>query len=652
MASLAFGLGASPLQLRAQGTRFSAASRTCVVRTSAATARAGPVRMGLNASSLKKGKGGKKGKGATSGPKKDADLASSNTSIDTSRKEFVFQMHRVGKTLPTGKQILNNISLSFFPGAKIGVLGSNGSGKSSLMKIMGGVDRDFDGDALPQRNLKIGYLEQEPELTDGDTVGENIDAGVAALRNTLKRFEEVSVKMGDASLPADELESLGKEMMRLQDEIEAQNGWELDRMLDRAKDALRCPPDDALINTLSGGEKRRVALCKLLLEKPEMLLLDEPTNHLDAGSVAWLEQFLGKFPGTVVSITHDRYFLDNCANWILELDRGAGYPYEGNYSKYLEKKAERLKQEEKQESARQKMISAELEWVRSSAKGRQTKQKARMTRYEELVSESARDRDRALTAMNQIVIPAGPPLGELVVEAEDIGKSFGDKLLFENLSFNLPRGGIVGVIGANGSGKSTLFRMIAGQDVPDKGTLRVGPSVKLMYVDQNRDSLRDDNTVYEEISEGNDEVDFGGRTIAGRAYLSWFNFKGGDQQKKMRDLSGGERNRVNLAKVLKQSGNVLLLDEPSNDLDTDTLRNLEDAILQFAGCVVCISHDRWFLDRIATHILAFEGDSKVEWFEGNYAEYEANLKKRLGLDASASLEPSRLKFRSPGILGV
>ncbi len=543
------------------------------------------------------------------------------------------------KLVPPRREILKGIWLSFYPGAKIGVLGNNGAGKSTLLKIMAGVDKEYLGEVMPAPGLKIGYLAQEPNLDPNKTVKENVDEGVAETRALLARFEEVSNKLGE-DMPEDKMTKLLDEQARLQDQIEAVNAWELDHQVDMAMDALRCPPGDADVTKISGGEKRRVALCRLLLSKPDMLLLDEPTNHLDAESVAWLEKTLEKFKGTVIAITHDRYFLDNVAKWILELDRGEGHPFEGNYSGWLELKAKRLKDEDRQVDARQKMLARELEWVRLSPKARQAKSKARLNRYEEMLEESQKDQiDPSL----EIMIPPGPRLGGEVVSFEGVSKSFGDRNLIDDLTFKLPRGGIVGVIGPNGAGKTTLFRMIMGLEKPDKGEVKVGDTVKLGYVDQSRDALSDDKTIYEEISEGVENLPMGeSRTIPARAYTSSFNFKGQDQQKRVGILSGGERNRVHLAKMIKRAGNLLLLDEPSNDLDVDTLRALEDGLTKFPGCAVVISHDRWFLDRIATHILAFEGNSHVEWFEGNFADYEADRHRRLGTDAD---QPHRIKYK-------
>src|SRR5450432_462933 len=552
--------------------------------------------------------------------------------------QYTFVMKDLRKLVPPKREILKGIWLSFYPGAKIGVLGNNGAGKSTLLKIMAGVDKEFLGEAMPAPGLKIGYLAQEPHLDPKKTVKENVDEGVAETRALLARFEEVSTKLGE-DMPEDKMNKLLDEQARLQDQIEAVNAWELDHQVDMAMDALRCPPGDADVNVISGGEKRRVALCRLLLSKPDMLLLDEPTNHLDAESVAWLERTLEDFKGTVVAITHDRYFLENVAKWILELDRGEGHPFEGNYTGWLELKAKRYKDEEKQADARSRMLARELEWVRLSPKARQAKSKARLNRYEEMVAEAQKEqRDASL----EIVIPPGPRLGGEVVAFEGVTKSFGDRQLIDNLTFKLPRGGIVGVIGPNGAGKTTLFKMIMGVEKPDKGTIKIGDTVKLGYVDQSRDALDPDKTIYDEIAEGIETLQMGEKSIPSRAYVSSFNFKGQDQQKRVGVLSGGERNRVHLAKMIKRAGNLLLLNEPSNDLDVDTLRALEDGLERFPGCAVVISHDRWFLDRIATHILAFEGDSHVEWFEGNFADYEADRHRRFGTDAD---QPHRIKYK-------
>ncbi len=551
--------------------------------------------------------------------------------------QFIYTMQRVGKVVPPKREILKDISLSFFPGAKIGVLGLNGSGKSSLLRIMAGVDTDYNGEARPAPGIRVGFLSQEPQLDANKDVRGNVEEAVAETKALLDKFNEISMKFAEP-MKDDEMNKLMEQQAAMQEKIDAAGAWDLERKLDIAADALRLPPWDADVAKLSGGERRRVALCKLLLSQPDMLLLDEPTNHLDAESVAWLERFLKEYPGTVVAVTHDRYFLDNVAGWILELDRGHGIPWEGNYSSWLEQKGKRLEMEEKQESARMRAMKQELEWVRANPKGRQVKSKARLARYEEMASQEAQQRNET----KEIFIPAGPRLGDLVVEAKGLGKRFGDRLLIDNLSFNLPRGGIVGVIGPNGAGKTTLFRMIAGQEKPDSGELRIGPTVQLAYVDQSRDTLDGAKTVWQEISDGQDNILLGKTEVASRAYVGRFNFRGSDQQKFVKDLSGGERNRVHLAKVLRSGGNLLLLDEPTNDLDVETLRALEEALLDFAGCAVIISHDRWFLDRIATHILAFEGDSKVVWFEGNYAEYEADRHRRLGTDAD---QPHRLKYR-------
>ena len=549
--------------------------------------------------------------------------------------QYIYVMKDLCKTFPGGKEVLKHIWLSFFPGAKIGVIGPNGAGKSTLMKIMAGLDDNFTGEAWPAEGVKVGYLPQEPQLDPTKNVIENIMDGVGEIRDLMKRWEEVNNAFAD---PDADMDKLLTEQAELQEKIDAVGGWDFERNVEIAMDALRCPPADADVTKLSGGEKRRVALCRLLLSKPDMLLLDEPTNHLDAESVAWLQVFLKNFPNTVVMITHDRYFLDNVTGWILEMDRGEGIPYEGNYTKWLEAKEKRLQIEKNAEDKRQKTLKEELEWVRSSPKARQAKSKARITAYEELLKKS----NEKVPDIAQIVIPAGPRLGDLVLKAEGLSKAFGDKLLFDDLSFNLPAGGIVGVIGPNGAGKTTLMRIITGQETPDSGTFRVGETVKLGYVDQSRDSLNDNNTVWQEISDGNDMLTLGKREVSSRAYVAQFNFKGGDQQKKIGMLSGGERNRVHMAKMLKSGANVLLLDEPTNDLDVDTLRALEEALMDFPGCAVITSHDRWFLDRLATHILAFEGDSKVVWFEGNYAEYEADRKRRLGIDADT---PHRIKYK-------
>jgi len=551
--------------------------------------------------------------------------------------QYIYTMNQVGKVVPPKRKILDDISLSFFPGAKIGVLGLNGSGKSSLLRIMAGIDKDYEGEARPQAGINVGYLPQEPELDPNKDVRGNVEEGVKEIIEKLNEFNDISLKFAEP-MSDDEMNDLLAKQAKLQDAIDAAGAWELDRKLDIAADALRLPPWDAKVSNLSGGEKRRVALCRLLLSNPDMLLLDEPTNHLDAESVAWLERFLHDFTGTVVAVTHDRYFLDNVAGWILELDRGHGIPWEGNYSSWLEQKEARLETEKKQESARLKAMKAELEWVKTAPKGRHAKSKSRLARFEELSSKEYQQRSET----HDLYIPPGPRLGDLVVEASDISKAFGDKLLFEHLDFNLPKGGIVGIIGANGAGKTTLFRMFAEQEQPDNGNLRIGETVQVAYVDQSRDSLDDSKTVWEEISDGQDNITIGNYTIPSRTYAGRFNFKGSDQQKHVGDLSGGERNRVHLAKLLRSGGNVLLLDEPTNDLDVETLRALEEAILNFPGSAVVISHDRWFLDRIATHILAYEGDSQVVWFEGNYADYEADRKRRLGDDYK---QPHRIKYK-------
>jgi energy-dependent translational throttle protein EttA len=551
--------------------------------------------------------------------------------------QYIYVMKDLRKVVPPKKEILKGIWLSFYPGAKIGVVGPNGSGKSSLLRIMAGVDTDFQGEAWPAKGTKIGYLPQEPELDPTLDVKGNVELGVKATRDLLTRYEQVNAAFADITSD-EQMNALIEEQATLQEKIDAAGAWDLERKLEIAMDALRLPPADADVSTLSGGERRRVALCRILLEEPDMLLLDEPTNHLDAESVAWLEQHLARFTGTIVAITHDRYFLDNVAQWILELDRGEGFPYEGNYSSWLEQKQARLAREEKQASARSKTLERELEWIRMSPRARQSKGKARISAFEELSSEAQKEQVRTA----EILIPKPERLGEDVVIFDGVTKAYGDKLLMENLSFRLPRGGIVGVIGPNGAGKTTTFRMIVGEEQPDNGTITVGSTVKLSYVDQSRDRLDPDKTVWEEVSGGLDLLDFGWQEVNSRAYLSWFNFRGGEQQKKVGVLSGGERNRVHLAKLLKSGGNVMLLDEPTNDLDVDTLRALEEAMLGFPGCAVIISHDRWFLDRVATHILAFEGDSQVVWYEGNYQDYEEDRKRRLGPEA---LQPHRIKYR-------
>ncbi len=554
--------------------------------------------------------------------------------------QFIFTMKDLRKVTPQGKEILKGIWLSFYAGAKIGVLGANGAGKSTLLRIMAGVEKDFAGEAFPAEGTTIGFLPQEPQLDASKNVLQHVEEAVAPTRALLTRFEEVSNRLGEP-MSDEEMEKLLAEQGRIQDAIDAANAWELDRTLEMAMDALRLPPGDADVTTLSGGERRRVALCRVLLQQPDMLLLDEPTNHLDAESVAWLERHLQEYKGTVVAVTHDRYFLDNVAGWILELDRGAGIPWEGNYSSWLEQKQKRLAQEEKEASVRQRTLARELEWVRMAPRARQAKGKARLAQYEQLLAaDQAADARRDAT---QITIPAGQRLGDLVIEATGVRKAYGENLLMDDVNFLLPRGGIVGVIGPNGAGKTTLFRMIIGQEKPDAGTLRIGDTVVLSYVDQSRDTLTAERTLWEEVSDGGKEtVLVGKREVNSRAYAASFNFKGPDQQKKVKDLSGGERNRLHLAKLLKSGGNLLLLDEPTNDLDVDTLRALEEALLNFAGCAVVISHDRWFLDRIATHMLAFEGDSQVVWFEGNYQDYEVDRHRRLGTDAD---QPHRIKYR-------
>lgn len=551
--------------------------------------------------------------------------------------QYVFSMSAVGKVVPPKKEILKDISLNFFPGAKIGVLGYNGAGKSTLLRIMAGVDTDFHGEARPQANLNIGYLPQEPQLDMALDVRGNVELGIGPLKQALDEFNAISMKFAEP-MSDDEMTAALDQQAKLQDQIEAADGWNLERKLEVAADALRLPPWDADVSVLSGGERRRVALCKLLLSNPDMLILDEPTNHLDADSVAWLERFLQDFAGTVVAVTHDRYFLDNVAGWILELDRGHGIPWEGNYSSWLEQKQARLEQEQRQESARQKTMAAELDWVRSNPKGRQAKSKARLKRFDEINSQEYQERAET----NEIFIPTGDRLGDVVIEAESLSKGFGERMLFDDVSFTLPKGAIAGVIGGNGAGKSTLLKMLVNRETPDSGTLRLGETIKLSYVDQLRDDLQGDRTVWEEISNGQDIMQIGNHTVQSRSYCGRFNFKGGDQQKRVKDLSGGERNRLQLAKLLASGGNVLLLDEPTNDLDVETLRALEEALLNFPGCAIVVSHDRWFLDRIATHILAFEGDSVVTWFEGNFTEYEADRKQRLGEDAA---QPKRVKYK-------
>src|SRR5689334_18828254 len=553
--------------------------------------------------------------------------------------QYIYTMQNLRRVHPPNKEVLKGIYLSFYPGAKIGVLGSNGAGKSTLLRIMAGVDTDFFGEAKPADGTKIGYLPQEPQLDATKDVLGNVEEAVASIKGLLKRFDEVNLRLGE-DLKPDEMEKLLEEQGKLQDAIEAANAWDIDRTLEIAMDALRLPPPNADVNKLSGGERRRVALCKILLQRPDLLLLDEPTNHLDAESVAWLERHLAEYAGTVVAVTHDRYFLDNVAGWILELDRGQGIPWKGNYSSWLEQKKERLEQEEKAESSRRRTLERELEWVRMSPRARQAKGKARLNHYEQLLAEDREHEKRAES--NEIHIPSGPRLGDVVVEAKGLRKGYGDNLLVEDLSFALPPGGIVGVIGPNGAGKTTLFRMIVGQEQPDAGTLRLGDTVKIAYVDQSRESLQGEMLAWEAISDGRDVVVLGSREVPARSYAAAFNFKGADQQKRVKDLSGGERNRVHLARTLKAGGNLLLLDEPTNDLDVDTLRALEEALLAFAGCAVVISHDRWFLDRIATHILAFEGNSQVVWFEGNYEAYEEDRKRRLGAEAD---QPHRIKYK-------
>ncbi|MEW6487837.1 MAG: energy-dependent translational throttle protein EttA [Thermodesulfobacteriota bacterium] len=551
--------------------------------------------------------------------------------------QYIYVMKGLSKVYPPNREVLKDIWLSFFPGAKIGVLGLNGSGKSTLLRIMAGLDTDFHGEAWPAEGTRVGFLSQEPELDASKTVAEVVDEGVAGTRALLRQFDEINARFAE---PMDDgaMEKLLAEQARVQDAIDAAGAWDLDRTLEIAMDALRLPPPEASVATLSGGERRRVALCRLLLQQPDLLLLDEPTNHLDAESVAWLEHHLAQYPGTVVAVTHDRYFLDNVAGWILELDRGRGIPWEGNYSSWLEQKEKRLAQEEKQSTSRQKTLQRELEWIRMAPRARHAKGQARINAYENLLQQETAGKVEA----GAIVIPPGPRLGDLVVEAQGVTKAYGERLLIENLSFRLPKGGIVGVIGPNGAGKTTLLRMLTGQEQPDAGTLKVGDTVAMAYVDQSRDALAGDRTVWEEITDKADFIELGKRKVPSRAYVAAFNFKGADQQKRVKDLSGGERNRVHLAKLLKSGANLILLDEPTNDLDVDTLRSMEEALLEFAGCAVVVSHDRWFLDRIATHILAFEGDSQAVWFEGNYQEYEADRKRRLGAEAE---QPHRIRYR-------
>ena len=551
--------------------------------------------------------------------------------------QYIYTMKGLGKVHPPDAIVLRDIWLSFLPGAKIGVLGLNGAGKSSLLRIMAGEDTSFIGEAFAADGITVGFLHQEPQLDAKKTVKENVEEGVAGTKAILDRYDELNMKLGE-DLSPEQMEKVLEEQGRLQDRIDALNAWEIDSQLELAMDALRCPPPDADVTTLSGGERRRVALCRLLLKSPDLLLLDEPTNHLDAESVAWLERFLKEYKGTVVAVTHDRYFLDNAAEWILELDRGEGIPWKGNYSSWLDQKQQRLAQEEKTESKRQKTLQRELEFIRMSPRARQAKGKARLNAYEQLLNEDTSQKIEQV----EIYIPPGPRLGDVVVEARGVRKAYGDQLLMDDLSFTLPRGGIVGVIGPNGAGKTTLFRMITGQETPDAGTLRLGETVQVGYVDQSRDALDGKKSVFEEITGGEDELLVGKKTVASRAYVSWFNFKGGQQQRKVGTLSGGERNRVHLAKLLQKGSNLLLLDEPTNDLDVDTLRALEEALVNYAGCAVVISHDRWFLDRIATHMLAFEGDSRVVWFEGNYQDYEADRRRRLGAEADT---PHRIKYR-------
>lgn len=553
-------------------------------------------------------------------------------------QDIIYTMKGVSKVYPPNKYVLKDIYLSYFYGAKIGVLGLNGAGKSSLLKIMAGEDQDFLGDAFPARDFKVGFLKQNPELDESKTVKENVMEGLGELNELMISFQKISEEMCDPDISPEKMEQLIDRQGKIQDQIEAKDGWSIDQKVEQAMEALRCPPGDLPVTNLSGGEARRVALTRLLLSEPDILLLDEPTNHLDAESVAWLEHYLAKFPGTVIAVTHDRYFLDNVAGWILELDRGEGIPWKGNYTSWLEQKEKRLAQEKKDDQRRNRTLQRELEWVKQSPRARQSKSKARLSAYENLIKEATPEKLQEL----QIYIPPGPRLGDVVVEAKEVSKSFEGKLLYENLSFSMPKGAIVGIVGPNGAGKTTLFRMITGQEKPDAGSFKVGETVKLAYVDQSREGIDANKTVWEEISKGEDMISLGGKEISSRAYASWFNFSGESQQKKVGVLSGGERNRLYLAKMLQEGANLLLLDEPTNDLDVNTMRALEEALLEFGGSAMVISHDRWFLDRICTHILAFEGDSHVEWFVGNYSEYEENLKKRLGVD---TLEPKRIKYR-------
>lgn len=618
--------GATPFSIHQRGTTSCYISSNRIPRF--------PLRRPFTALAAKK-KGGGKAAG-TPTPQRPKNEVKQGSAYKEETRKIILSLEKIRKVTPTGKEILKNINIGMYLGAKIGILGSNGSGKSSLMKILAGVDTNFEGRVQLTPGIRVGFLEQEPELKDGATVGDNIAPAVQGVRDMVAEFEAISMKMGE---PGADIDALSAKMDRMQAQIDAVNGWEIERTMEQAMDSLRCPPVEALVANLSGGERRRVALCRLLLSSPDILLLDEPTNHLDAESVAWLERFLADFRGTVVAVTHDRYFLDNVAGWILELDRGAGLPFEGNYSEWLNAKAKRMSMEEKTQNSLNKSIEKELEFINQKAKGQQKKGQARMRRYDELVTKA--NQYVKSSAVDSITIPVGPRLGSVVVEASDLTKGFGDRVLLDKANFTIPPGAVVGIIGGNGAGKSTLFKMIMGQDQPDSGAIRLGETVAPMYVDQSREALDSEKTLYDEVAEGSDEVDLNGRKVPTRAYCSWYNFKGTDQQKKVGMLSGGERNRLHLAKTLKQSGNLLLLDEPTNDLDVDTLRCLEEAIDNFAGSVLIVSHDRWFLDRIATHILAYEGDSKVTWFEGGYSDYEEDRKRR-GLGAVA---PTRVKFR-------